>query len=74
MYSMAQVGVGVGWVDAHSVPYQCSRNITCRGKKKNSLDIRFRVCRAVWSNHLQEEGATSLQETRVLWGAQERVS
>lgn len=59
MYSMAQVygvGVGVGWVDAHSVPYQCSRNITCRGKKRNSLDIRFRVCRAVWSNHLHVDG------------------
>ena len=57
MYSVAQVGVGVGWVDAHGAPYHSPRNIsiaTCRARKKG-LDIRFRVCEPVWANYLQAE-------------------
>lgn len=57
MYSVAQVSVGVGWVDAHSAPYYCHRSSTtptCRAKKK-TLDVRFRVCEPVRSDYSQAE-------------------
>lgn len=66
MYSVAQVGVGVGWVNAHSAPYYCARNIstgTCKARKK-TLDIRFRVCEPVCSYYLQADSVRDRRKTQ----------
>ena len=67
MYSVAQAGVGVGWVDAQSVPFHCARNIrtTTTGKGKNKiLDVRFRVCEPVCSYYLQADFGRDRKKTQ----------
>lgn len=54
MYVVAQTSVGVGGVDAHRVPYY-SRSITCRGSKRKTVEIRFRVSQPVGLKSFEAE-------------------